>query len=235
MQSPEQQVQALSRFAVFSTTPPEGLAQIAAACSWRTFKAGQLIIGHQDRSHDVVFLVAGKARASVYSASGKQVSFRDIADGGLFGELAAIDNQPRSASIEALTDATAMVMPQPVFHRLLAEHPDFMMGVMRHLTAMVRGLTDRVVEFSTLAVKNRIHAELIRLVGPAADRTGDAVLSPAPTHLDIANRIATHREAVTRELNRLEELGVVVKEGRTLRIRNVQMLKAMIEASEADS
>ena len=62
-----------------------------------------------------LFLLDGQARVSVYSAQGKQVSFRDIRPGGIFGEMAAIDGAPRSASIEAISDCTVAVLPQAAF------------------------------------------------------------------------------------------------------------------------
>jgi len=89
-----------------------------------------------------------------------------------------------------------------------------------------------VVEFSTLAVNNRIHAELLRLARgqmtePAVDV--DAVMIPQlPTHQEIANRISTHREAVGRELARLEKLGLIARDGHALKILDVPHLARMV-------
>jgi hypothetical protein len=96
-------------------------------------------------------------------------------------------------------------------------HPSVMLAVLHHLTARIRELTERVFEFSTLAVRNRVHAELVRL---AREHGGgkQAVIRPAPTHSEMASRISTHREAVTRELSRLHELGIIAREGRALRV-----------------
>ena len=75
---------------------------------------------------------------------------------------------------------------------------------------VVRRLDERVFEFSTLGVNNRIHAELLRLARRAADNGQVSVeIEHAPTHAEIANRVSTHREAVTREIKRLEKLGVI--------------------------
>ncbi|MDF2766026.1 MAG: Crp-like helix-turn-helix domain, partial [Rhodospirillales bacterium] len=51
---------------------------------------------------------------------------------------------------------------------------------------------------------------------------------------EIASRISTHREAVTRELGRLEHEGILAKEGRTLRIRDVARLRRLVEEFSAD-
>ena len=76
----------------------------------------------------------------------------------------------------------------------------------------IRALTTRVYEFSTLAVKNRIQAELLRLARLASGDGKRARVAPAPTHSEIASRVATHREAVTRELNRLARLGLIERD-----------------------
>jgi CRP-like cAMP-binding protein len=129
--------------------------------------------------------------------------------------------------VESLLPSTFMVMPQAVFHDILQSHPTVLFAALRHLTTQVRALTGRVFEFSTLAVRNRVHAELVRL---AREHGGtEAVIRPAPTHLEIASRISTHREAVTRELSRLEDLGIIAREGRTLRVKNLARLEAMVE------
>jgi DNA-binding Lrp family transcriptional regulator len=81
-------------------------------------------------------------------------------------------------------------------------------------------------------VRNRVHAELVRL---ARDHGGsEALIRPAPTHSEIASRISTHREAVTRELSRLEGLGIIAREGRTLRVKDLARLEAMVEDFAAD-
>jgi CRP/FNR family cyclic AMP-dependent transcriptional regulator len=225
-------ISVLRQIRLFSGLRDDELAALALRCRWKSARGGELIIGHKDQSRDVLFLLTGLARVNVYSVSGRQVSFRDIRPGDVVGELSAIDDRPRSATVESLQPSTFMVMPQAVFHDVLQSHPPVLFAALRHLTTQVRALTERVFEFSTLAVRNRVQAELVRL---AREHGGiDAVIEPAPTHSDIASRISTHREAVTRELNRLEDLGIIAREGRTLRVKNLSRLKAMVQDFVAD-
>src|SRR5262249_52760624 len=134
----------LRKVVFFRDLDETGFAALSAACRLRRFATRELIIGHQDRSFDVLFLLSGVARVSIYAPTGRQVSFRDIHPGAIFGELAAIDGYARSASVECVEPCTAAIMPQKAFVRALAEHPDFMMTVMRHLANLVRNLTARV-------------------------------------------------------------------------------------------
>ena len=72
----------------------------------------------------------------------------------------------------------------------MLREPNVAVATLRQVTAEVRRLSDRVFEFSTMVVKNRIHAELIRLAGEINHRNGEAVLSPAPSLSDIATASA---------------------------------------------
>lgn len=224
----------LRRVPFFERLDPEAFKTLSGLCHLRSFQPGELIIGQHDKTYDVLFLLEGHARVNVYSSTGIRVSFRDMAAGAIFGELSAADGHPRSASVESVGPCLAAVMPREVFLQSLRDQPEFMMSVIVHLTRQIRTLTGRVFEFSTLAVRNRVHAELLRIAGPARNNSEEAVLSPAPTHEEIASRISTHREAVTRELARLEERGLLKKEGRTLRIRDLAKLRRLVEQGAED-
>jgi CRP-like cAMP-binding protein len=98
---------------------------------------------------------------------------------------------------------------------------------MSTLCRLVRRLDERVFEFSTLTVSNRIQAELLRLAGGSfEDRT--ATVRPAPRHADVASRVSTHREAVTREMNVLARAGVIRQERDALYILDLPKLGQMV-------
>ena len=218
----------LAGIALFRQLPRDERVALEKRCSWATYPAGTQLIGHLDDSHSVYFLTYGEARVKIYSESGKEVSFRDIGSGEFFGEYSAIDGEPRSASVEALTPCCAARMAPDLFLDILSHEATAADAMIHHLVRQVRGLTKRVYEFSTLAVQNRIHAELLRLARDHAVANGTARLDPAPTHADIASRISTHREAVTRELSRLAKLGLVEQKGRSLTIKDLDRLERMV-------
>jgi CRP-like cAMP-binding protein len=217
----------LREFDFFAVLSDPAFDALSRQCLRKTFGPREMIIGQRDRTHEVLFLLEGRARVSIYSREGKRVSFREIAPGTIFGELSAIDGHPRSTSVESVSPCSTAIMPQRAFLQALDDHPAFRMAVMRHLTQMARRLTDRVFEFSTLAVRGRIYAELLRSAEPIGSETNAALLSPVPTHEEIASRISSHREAVTLELARLEELGLIARSGRTLRITNLAGLRRL--------
>lgn len=226
LQQPEE---TLCGIKLFQNLSPDDLEALAKRCQWRRYTANQQVVGQMEKTKDVFFIVRGKVRAVIYSLSGKEVTFRDISDGGTFGEFSAIDGKPRSANVVALTDTLIASMSANVFWEVLRDYPEVSAITLKRLTIQVRVLSERVFEFSTLAVKNRIHAELLRLARDHMRDENTADISPAPTHADIASRISTHRETVTRELNNLARTGLIEQHGRTLIIRDVTQLTRMVQ------
>lgn len=219
----------LAHVGLFKGLPAADIDRIAAHCAWRRWERGQEIFGQDSDNKDVFLVAAGQVRVTFFAPSGREIAFRDLETGASFGELSAIDGLPRSASVVALSDCTLAAIPRERFRALLREQPALADRVMAGLAALVRSLTDRVVEFSTLAVQNRIQAELVRMARAAGVADNRALLQPIPRHGDIASRVATNREAVARELNRLARAGLIERRRGMLVLLDVARLVAMVE------
>lgn len=212
----------------FRDLSPEDIRVISSRCRWKWYKPQQMIFSRSDEANDVFFIVQGKVRITSYSIMGKQVSFRDLAVGQSFGDLAAIDDRPRSATAVAISDALLASMPAQAFWQTMMSHPAVAAACLRRLASLVRALSDRVIEYSLLPVPTRIGLELLRLAQGHMQASGGAEINPAPTHAEIAARVATHREAVTRELRRLAKCGIVGRQGRKLLILDVNALRSSL-------
>ncbi len=219
----------LRSIAIFKDLSDAALARLSQACNWSSFHGGEEIVPYLDESDDVYFLVNGSAQVMLYSRTGKAVAFRTIETGSLFGELAAIDHAPRSARVEAVGPCVVARLTAETFRRFMREEPAMMEAVSRHLVAQIRELTARVFSFSTLSVKTRIQAEILRLAGAPEAGAAPCRIKGFPTHGDFAERVSTHREAVTRELGRLARAGIVCREGRDLVLLDIDGLRAMID------
>jgi CRP/FNR family cyclic AMP-dependent transcriptional regulator len=218
----------LVKIGILAGLPSDALERTKRVCSWKRYEPGEPIVGYLDPSNNVFFIAEGEVRVTIYSPSGKAVSFRELSAGDMFGEFPALDQGPRSASVEARTRCLIASMPAAEFRELLRNEWTVAQALFRKLAMTVRALTTRVYEFSTLAVNNRIQAELLRLANLKPQRGNAARIVPAPTHVEIANRVSTHREAVTRELNRLSRLGIIERRGGTLLIKDLEQLARMV-------
>ena len=148
-------------------------------------------------------------RVTIYTETGKVVTFQELGEGQVFGEMSAIERQPRVASVEAMEDVLLARLGDAEFLRLLEQYPGFNQAIMLRLCGMIRFLCGRIYEYNTMDVRQRIRRELCRLGRPDPEFPGGAVIDPAPTHADIASRLSTHREAVSRELSELKKAGII--------------------------
>jgi len=218
---------------LLSEMPPDRITDLDTRCRWRSFEPEDVILNLDDRTSDVYFITRGEVRVTVFSQTGRMVIMRDFKAGDHFGEFASIDNEPRSASIVALTRTVVGLMPATVFQSLLHEFPKVAISVMRSMSMVIRTLNERVVEFSTLGVRNRVHAELLRLARGGRMVEGTGRISPPPTHAEIAARISTHREAVTRELKQLERQDILERTRGAFVIKDLAELERMVEDARA--
>ncbi len=225
----------LKSILLLAEVAPADLERLAATCTWRDYEPDTDILTYQDGSTDVQFLVSGKVRVMIYSAQGTAVVFTDLAAGEIFGELSAIDGKPRSASVSAIENSTVACLSSKQFLKLIAEQPTLAIGLTRSLVSDIRRLDERVLEFSILNVPGRIQAELLRYADEVAPKGPDAVLlNPAPSLSDLASRVSTHREAVSRELSRLAQSGLLHREGTAIRILSRSKLQALVQSAKGE-
>ena len=223
----------LATVGLFRSLDAASIALLDTQCSWRRLSRNQWIVDYQDVSNDVFFIVSGTVRVKLQSVSGRAALLREINAGDFFGELAAIDGEPRSAGIIAVTDVTVARMPASVFRTAIHSHPDVCDQLLALLAGQVRMLANRVNEFTTLDARHRIYAELLRLSRPETGRPGQAVVSPPPVHAEIAARVSIRREAVAREFKSLERAGLIARRRGALVLTDTARLRQLIaEASE---
>ncbi|HKA40737.1 MAG TPA: Crp/Fnr family transcriptional regulator [Burkholderiales bacterium] len=218
----------LKSIRLLESLPLAALEELARQCRWKRITADQRVISREAPDNDVYLVVSGKVRVTAFSAAGREVAFGDLRGGDWFGELAAIDGLSRSADVVAIEDTLVAAMSPALFRRLLAEHAVVRERVMQRLVNKIRELTERVFEFSTLGVQNRLHAELLRLARQAGVEGNRARIDPAPKHTDIAGHISTYREQVTRELSAMVKQGLIQRSGTALVIPNVQRLENVV-------
>ncbi len=207
----------LSEIQLFQGLSSNDFTDIARRCKVRHFVRQELILARHQNSSDVHFISRGRVRITSFSKGGKETTYHDKSVGDVFGELAAIDGAARAADVVALEDTTTVSTTAEVFRDLLARYPTVNQRLLKQLAANIRGLTDRVFEFTALGVSARIRAELYRLGKSANEAVQEdrnrVLLDPAPKHVELASRVATTREAVTREINTLVKMGLVQKNG----------------------
>lgn len=223
-------VRALSTIEPFTGLDRSSLDEVARSCRFERYEAKRQIIAYQDDSADVFFIVSGKVRVVIHSYTGKEVSYRDLESGEMFGELAAIDGEQRSASVVAVAETLLIAMPATAFRDGIRNHPAVADAVLQRLTGLVRLYSQRLYEMRTLDVQSRIRAELLRLAEDSLGEDNTATISPLPTSADIAARVNTRREAVSRELASLTRRGFIQRKQKSLMICDFAGLNRLVES-----
>lgn len=192
-------------------------------------RAKEWVLDDASSETNLFFVLHGYVRV-VIAAAGQDVILRGI----LVGKLAAIDRQPRSAGILAITDALVPRRQASVFPRVLHGNADVCDQVPQMLVGQIRTLPNRANKHFRLGVRHRLYAELLRLAPAPAAGNGQAVVSPPPTHAELAARVSSHREATTREMNALARRGVIERRRGAIALLDVARLREMVaQAGEA--
>lgn len=205
------------------------VSKIESQCAWRTAKEGDLLLNRDSESRDIFFVLRGKVRIVNYSNSGREIAFAVAGAGDYFGELAAIDGQPRSATVVALEECRLATLAPQHFRDALERHPKLALQVMEKLCRIVRTCDDRIMDLATLSAYQRVYAEVLKACRPDPVRTGSWIVYPLPTQAQIAAHASTTRETVARVLSQLALDGVADRKSKTLYVRDMAKLKSLCE------
>ncbi|WP_395708696.1 Crp/Fnr family transcriptional regulator [Reyranella sp.] len=216
------QLRALS---LFENLSPEKLSRIADLCAFHSYGESEQIVGEHERTNDVFFVLTGTVRVKSYSSSGREVIFDNISAGTVFGEFSAVDHRPRSATVIASTDCVVARLASTRFLKILEENSSIAIQLIELLVLKVRAMSERVFEISALPVRERVRRELVRLAASGIIVGTSVVIRRAPTHYEIASRIGSHREAVTRELSQLKAERLIEVRLREIRIVDFERFK----------
>ena len=200
---------------------------LARECAWLTIAAEQVVFDKEDESRDVMFLVGGKVVVTVYSITGREVSFDELSAGDFFGELAAIDEEPRSAAIVSKTQSELAILSAARFLQLLTRNADIAMNVMHRMSEVIRKSNERIMDFAALDTQQRVCSEILKLAKPSPGVPETWSVNPLPTQKVMASRADTSRETVARVFRGLTRGGVAKRKGRTLIIPDRQKLETL--------
>ncbi len=214
---------------IFSDAEQDTIQYLCNAAQPVFYRKNQQIIEQKDRSTDFHLIVSGTVRAKGLSPEGKEVTYGEIGPGCLFGEFAALDNDPRSSSVIAIEDVHALKMPSTALLNVVESDGKVALKLLLSLVEKSRKQTERIYEFTVLAVRQRIQHEILRLanvkIADCNDQNPDGpIVVEIPTHQELANRLSTHREAITRELRHLASAGYIKSNKHTLLIQDYQKL-----------
>ena len=195
---------------------PQGdpLQELFAYAGVTAFPKNTVIINEGDRTNLVYLIRTGRVKVFLRSADGKKVDVNVLEAGDCFGEM-AIDGRPRSASVVTMVASQLSIIPQSAFKDFVARKPDFALQIILKLILRTRGLLSNVKDLALLDVYGRVARILLELATP---ENGHLVIKEKLSAQDIAYRIGTSRESVSRVLRDLTVGGHIQIAGKKLTI-----------------
>jgi CRP/FNR family transcriptional regulator, cyclic AMP receptor protein len=208
--SSEEATELLRNVALFSELAGEDLAQVAELAVPRTFAAGEVVFREGDASDTCYVIRAGHARAVLEHPDGRSITLAQFGPGEIFGELAMLGEEPRSATVESLEATEAIAILGPDMRRLLREHPEISVKLITSLGRRLREANDRLSRQSFQTVQSRVASVLSQLVQDAREEEvaeGDVLITA--TQADLAQLAGSSRESASRFLAVLERAGII--------------------------
>jgi CRP/FNR family cyclic AMP-dependent transcriptional regulator len=199
----------------FSMVPLEDLERLAATAVKKTYPKNVVLINEGDEGEVLFVLLKGKVQVFLSHESGRTVTLSTQGSGEIFGEIALLDGEPRSASVITLEPTACLLIPRLAFRAWLREHPESALRIISNLTYRIRVLTERVRELALLDVYSRLVKALQGMA--VADET-TWIIEPKPSHRELASLIGCSREMVSRIMKDLARGGYIAVEGKRLRI-----------------
>jgi CRP/FNR family cyclic AMP-dependent transcriptional regulator len=217
----------LSTLPYFQGLSPTELARVHGRCRTRALVAGEIVV-HEGQPADALYAVQrGRVRQYTISPEGKEQVLFVAGPGTTFNDTAVFDHGPALATAEALTaDTCICVVPAALMRHLLAANPRVAANVVRVLPSRVRQLTALVEELSFHHIVQRV----ARLLLEENEATGQVGL----TKHEMAARVGTVREAVSRTLHELEQRGAITRQhNRIVHVNTAALLAVLGAASPA--
>ena len=198
---------------LFTGLGKQDLDTIAQHTVAKTFPDNTVLLREGDASDSLYFILYGKVKVYVCNADGGEAILNIQSAGDYFGEMALLDEAPRSASVMTMEPTRAAIMTKAAFKDCLASHPDIAYNLIRTLTQRVRALSGNVRDLALLDVYARVARALLGLAKPSDNQL---VIDQKLTHQEIASMVGASREMVSRILKDLSNKGYIKIERRRI-------------------
>jgi CRP-like cAMP-binding protein len=192
----------------------------------RGFARGAALFHERQAPDRVLVLLRGHAKLTCLSEDNREVVLGIRGPGDLIGELSVIDGQPRSASAVALEQVEALVVPAEEFRAYLRRHPDVTLEIVKMISARLRDSNRKRVEFAAQDNTGRVAARVAELAERFGEPASGGLRIALPlSQEELAAWIGCSREAVSKALHAMRELGWLETQRRCITVRDLGALR----------
>jgi CRP-like cAMP-binding protein len=189
-------MEVLRKVPLFSGLGEADLAAFAELTRERSYPKGSVIVFEDDPGDALYLVAAGQVKVVLIAEDGREVILSVLGEGTFFGEMAVIDEEPRSAHVIAMEDSSLLVLRREDFHARLRTSPEVAISLLKEISRRLRRADEKIGSLVLLDVNGRVAHLLLRITRKL-------------THHTIAQMIGSSRETVSRTMRNLVERGVI--------------------------
>ncbi|MBI3811578.1 MAG: Crp/Fnr family transcriptional regulator [Nitrospirae bacterium] len=193
----------------------------------RAYSKGAIILQEDDPGEAMFMIVSGRAKVVHLSEDGREIILDMLGQGDFFGEMALLDQEPRSAHVTAVEPTELLVLERSAFLNQVEREPKIAIKMLIELSRRLRRADEKIQDLVLLDVYGRVARMLLRLARLHGKPLEDGfIITRLPTHHELADMVGASRETVSRVLADLTRRGVVRNSGRMLIIeKGEEMLR----------
>lgn len=228
--------QALRKTRLFSSLDEESLAWLAARAEEQCLSAGEMLFFSGEPATGMFVVMSGTIRAFQQNTDGREQVMHVDHAGATIADVPVFDDGPYPASAIAEADTKILFLHKSDVRELCLKHPGFALGALKLMAERVRKHAQLVNVISLHEVGQRLSLLLLS----EAAKVGRGQKGSVDFKLDLSNHeMATHigtvRDVVSRALGRLQQLGLVTLQMRTVTIPDVQALRMYAEGQSTST
>jgi CRP/FNR family cyclic AMP-dependent transcriptional regulator len=204
---------ALARVWIFQGLSQEELAHLSGLAQTKIYKPRETIVEKGDSATEFFVLLRGRAKVGAPGADGSHAAINVMGPGEVFGEIAILDGQPRSATVTTLEECEMAVVNKAGFNNLLSASPSIAVKLLNVLAGRVRELTTRIEDRSFLDVPARLAKQLLWLAKNHGVESGPAVrIDLRLSQQELGDLVGATRESVNKQLREWTRAGILKQE-----------------------
>ncbi len=226
-------VETLACVPLFSRLSQEDLLQLASIVTEKEYEKKETLFRQGDPGEEFLILTSGSVKVELVNSEGKELTLAILTPFQFLGELALLDDVPRSATVISLEKSSLLSINKRDFARLLDNFPRMAIPMLLQLSRRVRVLTDDIASMAFLDSYSRVTRKLLSLAEQMGQTGADGtiLIDQALTHQQLANLVGTTRETVTKILNEMKDHNLISIKRHRISILDREKLVARADLS----
>lgn len=217
------------RVPIFQSLPDESIVRLGAAMHHRHLLPGESVVRMGEPVTSLIVVASGLLRLSRSSRSGREQVLRELGPGQFFGEMALFTDITAEGDLIAATETHACVLEKTAVQDVLKSEPHLAVGLVQAIAQRLAEAERTIGDLALLDVGERLAAELLRLAEAAEAGSGGVAFELPVTWAQLATKLGTTPESLSRRLTRLAKEGLVQVDGRRVVVPDLDALRRFVE------